>query len=94
MILTITVTTNASNKGKIPILVNLARRKGRLELLAPASSRVVRKAIKVITAATLMAALIPEAVMVVIAVTVVIITLTFRHNNIIFLFTWESRLNK
>ncbi len=64
-------------KGKIPTLANLAMRKGKRESLVLASSWVVRKAIKVVTAAILMAAVIPKAAIVVTVVTVVIVVIIF-----------------
>lgn len=88
------MTANAITRGRMPVLANLAIRSGKPELLAPASSRVVRKASNVITAATLMTApiAIPATVVTVVTavtvVTVVIIVFflsgTLAHDCMVF----------
>jgi len=69
------ITINTIIKGTMPMLANLATRQAKLELLAPASSFMVRKIIKVITAAILSAAVNPKAAIVVTVVTVVMVVI-------------------
>jgi len=73
--LTTTIAAKAITKGKIPTLANLAIRKDKLELLVLASSRVVRKTIKVATAAILIVTVSPRAAIVVTVVTVVTVVI-------------------
>ncbi len=70
-----TIAVNAITNGKIPMLANLAIRKEKREWLALANSRVVRKAIKVITAAIPINVASPKIAIVVTVVTVVTVVI-------------------